>query len=491
VTGLVPAGTPEALPRRSLTLDTCQKWGVGVTDLNGQRVHAFNYRDATGRIVAQKLRFPGKEFRFVGDTKNAGLFGQHLWRDKAPRVVITEGELDAMSVSQVQANKWPVVSVPNGAQGAKKALERNLEWLDGFDEVVLMFDQDEPGKAAAAECADVFTPGKCKVATLPLKDPNEMLQAGRGKEIIDAIFGAKVMRPDGIVNAADMWDEVIREDDSFLTSFPWQVIQEKTDGIGLGDVVMFCAGSGAGKTEITRELEYHLLQLGETVGTIRLEEPKRRTLLGLLGLALNRRLHRKGVLTEVPEEELRAAFDRTLGTGRLFLYDHFGSTNIDNLLGKVRYLAKGCGCRFIVLDHLSIVVSGEEDGDERRLIDNLMTGLKTLAMECNVGLIVISHLKRPAGDKGHEDGVRTSLAQLRGSHSIGQLSDTVIGAERDQQHPTHANVVTLRILKCRRTGETGEAGWLTFNGETGRLTENLDNPFDTEDDTASGGDSPF
>ena len=491
---LVHPGTPEALPKRSLSLETLSKWGVGLTDIAGQRTLVFNYRGTTGQVVAQKLRFPGKEFRFVGDTKACGLFGQHLWRDGGKRVVVTEGEMDAMSLSQVQNHKWPVVSVPNGAQGARKALEKSLEWLMGFDEVVLMFDMDEPGQAAVEDCVTLFEPGKCKVAKLPapMKDANEMVMAGRGKELVDATWDAKVLRPDGILNGADLWQEVIREDVACFTPFPWQKLEEMTDGLQGGEVITFTAGSGVGKTEITRELEFHLLNLGETLGTIRLEEPKRRTLLGLLGLALNRRLHRKTGVKDVPAEELKAAFERTVGTGRLFLYDHFGSTNIDNLLGKIRYLFKACGCRFVVLDHISIVVSGEEEGDERRLIDNLMTALKTLAVECDGTIIIVSHLKRPSGDKGHENGAQVTAAQLRGSGAIYQLSDIVIGAERDTQDPLLKNVTTLRLLKARRTGESGEAGWLVFDPDTGRLKERLDDPRTDPAEPQSGSDDcPF
>jgi 5S rRNA maturation endonuclease (ribonuclease M5) len=122
---------------------------------------------------------PNKDFLFLGDIKEAGLYGQHLWRNGGRKVVITEGEIDALSVSQAQDNKWPVVSVPNGARGAKKAIQRELRWLEEFEEVVLMFDEDEEGRAAAQECAGLFRPGKCKLARLPMKDANELLKPAR------------------------------------------------------------------------------------------------------------------------------------------------------------------------------------------------------------------------------------------------------------------------------------------------------------------------
>jgi twinkle protein len=182
-------------------------------------------------------------------------------------------------------------------------------------------------------------------------------------------------------------------------------------------------------------------------------------------------------LEDVPTEELREAFDATLGTGRVFMYDHWGSTESENLLGKIRYLARGCGCQYIILDHISIVVSGIEGGDERRIIDNMMTNLRSLTEELNIGLIVVSHLRRPSGDKGHEEGQLTSLSQLRGSAAIAQLSDIVIGLERNQQDAETSNVTTVRILKNRWSGETGVAGQLHYSTTTGRMSEETDVPF--------------
>jgi twinkle protein len=194
-----------------------------------------------------------------------------------------------------------------------------------------------------------------------------------------------------------------------------------------------------------------------------------------MSLHLNKPVH----LEEVPTEDMREAFDATLGTGRVFMYDHWGSTEGDNLLAKIRYLARGCGCQYIILDHISIVVSGLEGGDERRIIDNMMTKLRSITEELNIGMIVVSHLRRPSGDKGHEEGVMTSLSQLRGRASIGQLSDIVIGLERNQQDEESSNITTLRVLKNRWSGETGIAGQLSYSATTGRMSEGVfdDTPF--------------
>lgn len=450
-----------ALTKRKITEETCRKFGYVVA---GQAQIA-PYFNAAGEMVGQKIRRPNKEFVYLGG--QGLLFGQQLWGQGGKMVVVTEGEIDAMSVSQLQGNKWPVVSVPNGAQGAKKALARHLEWLQSYETVVIMFDSDGAGRDAAQECAELFRPGTAKIATLPLKDPNEMLQAGRGAEVISAIWNAKIYRPDGILSGAEMLDLIMAEDTTPSVPYPWLALQGLTHGIRQSELVTICAGSGIGKSAIVREISYSLLKAGETVGMIMLEESAKRTALGLLGIELNKPIHisKEGV----SDEQIKAAFEATLGSDRVYLYDHFGSTDIGNLLSRVRYMARALGCRWVILDHLSIVVSGLGDGDERRLIDNAMTALRTLVQETGIGLILVSHLKRPEG-KGHEDGASVSLSQLRGSAAIAQLSDMVIGAERDQQG-NDPNLTTLRVLKNRFSGQTGVAGCLRYSQSTGRLTE--------------------
>ena len=464
--GVFAKGEVQALAKRALDEATCRKFDYRVAMHQGKACQVANYYGANHQVIAQKLRYSDKSFRWVG-AKVEGLYGQWLWRDGGKMVVVTEGELDCLSVSSVQQNRWPTVSVKNGAQGAKRDVQQSLEWLESFDTVVFMFDMDEAGQSAARACASVLTPGKAKVAQLPLNDPNEKLKAGKGKGIIAAIWESKTFRPDGIVSGADLWSTLSTNEVVYSVDYPFVGLNEKTHGLRKSELTTITAGSGIGKSAFVREIGYDLIQKGEKVGFIMLEETVKRTALGLMGLHINKPLHLG--LEPVDPDMLRDAFISVVGNSRVYFYDAFGSTAIDNLLGRIKFLAKGEECDWVILDHLSIVVSGLGDGDERRLIDNAMTALRTLVQETGVGLILVSHLKRPEG-RGHENGAQTSLSQLRGSHAIAQLSDMVIGLERDQQGE-NANVTTVRVLKNRFSGETGVAGHARYHPETGRMLE--------------------
>lgn len=476
---LVPFGEAQSLPKRGLTEETCKKYRYTLGEYHGKPVQIATYCDPSGNPIAQKLRFQNKDFKFIGDTKNVGLYGQHLWRDGGKMLVITEGEIDCLSISQAQGNRFPCVSVPTGAQGAKKAIAKSLDFVESFDRVVLMFDNDDAGREASKEVAAMLSVGKASIATLPLKDASEMLTSGKQAQLIDAMWQAKTYRPDGIIAGTDLWDVVSTDDETETVLYPFNGVNLKTLGMRRGELITITAGSGVGKTQICREIAYHLLNEAQSIGYIALEESTKRTALGLMGLDANIPLHidKQGI----DENALKSAFDNTVGSGRVYLYDHFGSLATDNLLNKVRYLAKGCGVGWVVLDHLSIVVSGVDDGDERKAIDVIMTKLRSLCEETGIGIILVSHLKKPSGDKGWEDGLQISLNSLRGSAGIAQLSDICIGVERNQQGD-NPDVSTIRVLKNRFTGETGIAAYVHYNKDTGRMIE-VQDPTVFQDET--------
>ena len=470
------SGETRPLVKRKINKETVNKFNYKIGKHNNATVQIANYYDKNNTLVAQKLRYPNKSFQWIGDSKQAVLFGQNLWRDGGKQVCIVEGEIDAMSLSQIQNNKWAVVSVKTGSQGAKKDLQQQLEWLEKFEKIILMFDNDEAGKKASEDCSKLFTPNKCRIATLPRKDPNEMLVAGETKQLIDCMWGAKEYRPDGIISGQDIFETLVKEDDTETIPYPFECLNKKTLGMRRRELITVTSGTGQGKSQLCRQIAHHLIKQGESVGYIALEESVKRTALGIMGIDLQKPLH----LTKegVSEDDFRNSFSSTVGSGLLYLYDSFGSTESENLLSKIRYLAKGLGVRWVILDHLSIVISGLENLDERKLIDVTMTKLRTLVEETGIGLILVSHLRRPEGNKGYEDGVQTSLNSLRGSHAISQLSDGVISLERNQNDEEKKNYTTVRVLKNRHNGDTGKCGTLFFDDETSCLIETTESAND-------------
>lgn len=471
VSGLIECD-PLGFNAREISSDTAEKYTYGWGDDRGEKVHVASYHTREGLVVAQKIRRQDKSFSWVGEPKKAGLFGQHLCRDGGKRIVITEGELDALSVSQVQGNTWPCVSVPNGAQGAAKDVAKALDWLSGYDQVVIMFDMDEPGRKASVEVAALFKPGTVSIASLPKKDPNEMLKAGLWKELRSAVWEAPTYKPSGIVYGEEVIDAMAALSCKSGVDYPLTGLTEMTRGVRPGEIVTVCAGTGIGKSTFCTEIAGHILDLTpseERIGYIALEENYGLSGIKFCTLQAGRPVH----LDEQPASREELADLYAPYKERLVLYNHFGSTESDSLLNRIRYMIVGLNAKWLVLDHLSIVVSGmDQNNDERKTIDHLMTNLRSMMEETQASLVLVSHLKRlQGGQRGFEQGATPMLSHLRGSAAIEQLSDIVIGLGRDQQAETDSNLCEVRVLKNRWTGQLGRAGYLHYNRDTGRLLE--------------------
>ena len=455
-------GTAERLNKRNLSEKTNQFYQI-YRDGNTLR---FPYHDKSGVLKGVKIKTKQKDFRYEGFSTDT-LFAQHRFPSTGKRIVVTEGELDAASCYEAMSG-WPMVSLPHGAASAKKDCQKQIPLFQGYDEIVLFFDHDDQGRKATEEVASILPPGKVKIARMDsYKDASEALQNNDAEAIRKAIWDAKSYRPDGIVDGKSLLDIVTTPQAPFDHEYPFKGLNEKLHGIRYGELVTFTAGSGSGKTSIIRHIATHLLQQGESVGILELEASNRRTALGLMSTAVGKNLH----IGEHEQSELESAFKSSIADWNLYLFDGFGSFEPDLIYNRIEYMATGLECRVIFLDHLSILLSGL-DGDERRSIDITMTRLRSLVERTGIALFLVSHLRRSNNDRtSHEEGGRVSLSSLRGSHSIAQISDTVVALERDQQADASGSATTVRILKNRYSGEVGPCGELSYDLNTCRFNE--------------------
>ncbi len=479
--------TPLLWKQRNISAAVMQRYDVQAVHDNSVE---FPYYDNSGNKIASKHRSSHKSFYTTGNFKKAGLFGAHtLTKDAAQRdsaVIVTEGEADALAAFQMfnrvdpEATKLtrkgskltPALSIKSGVASAERDFRENLELLEQFDKVYIVFDSDEYGKKAAPLCARLLTPGKAFVVTLELKDACDYSTAGKSTEFASHLRDSRCYTPSGIANAADNFDGLWDEQNITSIPFPWRELQDRTYGIRSREIITWAAGTGVGKSSLLRELQHHYIKnTNYNLGIIALEEGINRTKRGILAVEANDRLHLNEVFANYDHEEIKKFYDATLGTGRVYLYDHFGSMEMNDLLNRVRYMVVGLECQIIFIDHLSILVSGMDISDERKAIDRTMTLLRQLTEETGCSIHLVTHLRRLGSDRSHESGVEINLSHLRGSHGTSQISDTVIAMERDTQadDPVEANTVTLRVLKCRYTGDVGVAGTLYYDKSTGRL----------------------
>ena len=470
-----------ALTDRGISLDTAKKYGVrSIKDQNGNIYeHSYPYY-IHNEVAGYKVRkTKDKSFMWQGSPRGTGLFGQQAFQQGGKYITVVEGECDAMAAYEMMGSKWPVVSVKNGAQGADRDVKDALEFLESFDNVVICFDNDRPGREAARKVARIIKPGKARVATLPeeFKDANDMLKKNRQQLFMNAWWGAKLYTPSGVLNVSDQFDSYMNRPRKPSIPYPWQGLNDKLEGMRQGELVTLTGGTGLGKSSVTREIEHWLIRNTEdNVGVIALEEDWRRTIDGIVSIEANARIHIDSVRDTYPQEELQKHYE-TIFSGknkdRVWVHAHHGMNDLDSIFGKLRFMAIGCDCKWIIVDHLHMLVLSTPENDERRAIDSIMHRLRTLVEETGCGMVLVSHLRRVDGNKGHENGIETGLSHLRGSQSIAQLSDCVISLERNQQSddPVEASTTKVRVLKSRYTGDVGLATHLRYDKDTGRLGE--------------------
>jgi twinkle protein len=304
-----------------------------------------------------------------------------------------------------------------------------------------------------------------------------MLRKNRQQAFMTEWWAAKLYTPSGVINVSESFDQYINRVRKPSIPYPWMGLNDKLEGLRQGELVTLTGGTGLGKSSVTRELEHWLIQnTTDNVGVIALEEDWRRTIDGIVSIEANARLHIDRVRDSFNATQLAQFYNNVFSgknENRVWVHSHHGMNDIDSIFSKLRFMAMGCDCRWIVVDHLHMLVLSTPESDERRAIDNIMHRLRTLVEETGCGMILVSHLRRVDGNKGHENGIETGLSHLRGSQSIAQLSDCVISLERNQQSedPIEASTTKVRVLKSRYTGDVGLATHLRYDQDTGRLGE--------------------
>ncbi len=452
-----------AFTKRGLTEDTIKRYRVDVGGPNATYLAKYPIVDVNDNHVGNKIRGEDKSFHYEGTIKNCGLFGRHAFPPgSAKAITVVEGQDDAMAAFQMMGSKYPVVSV-HSSSTAEKDVKLDFEYLNSFETVVIAFDNDEPGRKAAKAVANAGFPlGKVKVLTLRRhKDANDYLLAKESEAYVKEWWQAPDFKPDGLKLGSEMWDEIINRKESFSTAYPFEGLNKKTFGIRLSEMVIITADTGVGKTSLLKHIEHLLLtdeeiiKRGYGVGFLHLEEPNGDTALGLL--SVHNRVPYHLPTSERPEAEIRKAYDDILNNNRVVLWDHFGSNSVDAVLNKVRHMA-ALGCKYIVLDHLSIVVS-DQSGDERKQLDEIATKLKTLTMELDLAVLAVIHTNRQG--------------QIRGTAGVEQLANIVIRLERDKTEANEwrRNVTKISVEKNRFCGYTGPASYLWYNADTARLIE--------------------
>ena len=463
---------------RGITRFTSEKYGVH-TELDEENNVVSRYYPVTsnGKVVGYKKRALPKTFIGIGNTKASNeLFGQSVFESGQKYLVVTTGEEDAMAFAEVLRNTsggveyWtPCVSITAGDGSIIKQFKANYEYLASFSKVVLAFDNDEPGQRYLEEAARILPPGKAFIAKFPrdIKDACDMLKAGKAAELKQVFWKAEPFSRVDVLHLSQMWDDFENEDSNVKIPFPgaWSGLNEMMNGgMEKGEITVLGALTSIGKSTLISNIVYNLIEnTNFKVGTMYLESTKREVVRDLLSLDAGINLRTKA-REGIDIEALKKRFFEGLARKNQFVYvDHQGSISTSEIFDKLNYLAKAEGCDVIVIDPIQ---AGVNSSDNAAIIEFMDTLLK-FAKETDTAIIAVSHMKKPSEDNPHA----VSEYQLMGSSSINQIAFNTILLSRDKMNecPVKKSATKLQLVKCRRTGNTGEAGWLKYDHETTHL----------------------
>lgn len=461
-----------ALEDRGISQQAAEVFGVR-TSFNSERGEPeYRYYPYTkdGHVVAYKRKSitDKKDQCFIGDAKGIELFGKATTKG-TKFLLITEGEEDALAawdILKYHKKTYNVVSLPNGAN--IKALQNDYNWLYEFTQIIVAFDNDDPGKKAAIAASKLFDPGQLKVTEFKeFKDSNDYLKAKAYKEWLNSIYNAVAKKPDGIVTISDIWEEATRRPEWGLP-WPWPKLTQATYGRRTGEIYGIGAGTGIGKSEFFKELVNQIVVKDNMpVGCAFLEEPAPQSAKRIAGKQANKKFHIPDA--DYMQSELEDALKKL--DNKLWLYDHNGYKNWDSIKAFFKYLNKALGIHDFILDNLTAIVAAEEN--EYSALNRIMEEMASLAIELESTIYYASHLRKATGTP-HEEGGGVQLVEFKGSGAMSNWSNYILALERNTQSPDPSvrNTTTLRVLKDRYVGlSTGYTFELWYDHETGEFRE--------------------
>ena len=516
------------VPERGIRKETLERFGVkvAVSQEDGKTPEAiyFPSYNQKGKITgyAKQDLTKSKEEKYhwsvVGSvTIGNKLFGQQVAESqnrKRANLTITEGQWDMLSVWQAGVDSFKgtkfegleplVASIPMGTANAVESILHNEAYVLSHDSLTIFFDDDHctpaelqkkimKGHEAREAVANALVGSGISLFTVTpeegFKDASDFLQAGRSSDLAKLVqFGRRPYSSEKIVKASDLSMEELlapRPEGIYVNSFP--KLMDKLHGFRTRELVLLTSPSGVGKSTVCSIFASAFMQAGEKLGMIYLEETNKETMQRLIAskLKVNYLEFKNDPLKVTTREKIQTAYNEIVENDQLVMLGHFGSLPVSELMAKIKHMHLVEGCKFIVLDHLSLVISGSAVKDERKELDMVMTELAAFCAANDVCIIAVSHINRSAAEQFKapklKDGeepkpywVQVTKESMRGSSSLEQLSFVILGLEPEILPDRSRGRVRLTVLKNRPWGYLGVCDSFTIDDDSWEVLLSLD-----------------
>lgn len=415
---------------------------------NAREMIAIPHR-VDGRVVNFKFRTFGSAEKFYGRWTDAPtvLFNADSLDGEFKQVILTEGEIDAVTISQLGYKQ--VVSTGS----AQKRLDDDwVEKLALFDDVLIAYDADGAGDEGATKVAEALGRYRCKRVLFPLKDVNDCLRAGITTEEIRACIDGAASYQVNAVKPFSAYADDLRELKRngrviFGRQTKWRGVNSIMGGLRDGEVTVVTGDTGSGKTTWTTAVAWDQARgdgaerppVGVLIASF--EMPIRDTCRKLVCMESG------SGFREVSEAELESAI-LTLSKLKLFFVDQYGTMPIADLRDAIEYGVRRHGLWLIVIDHLHFFLDCKPE-EERFHIDQTCRTLKAWALKLGIHIMLVVHPAKLRVANGKEQKVE--LNDLKGSSEIKKAADSVVrvwrprGDDRNKDVPPFAEIATLKM----------------------------------------------
>jgi len=470
-----------ALTKRKISAEVCKLYSVhtSVMESDGKTLDKsyFPYKK-NGIITGWHVRNHNpkdKRDKIQADigtgSGNLDLFGKEVAsRSRRKRLFITEGRIDCLSLAETFKEYTKrefkgfdgIVSINNGSGSALKDCLNNREFIESFQEVILVFDADEDGRKAVSKVLKSFP--RFKVAKLPEGlDCNEMRLQGRDKELYDLVMWKATHERQGkVVDVIDVIDKVMLRPTRGL-SFPWPTVDKLTYGIRPNNVHVIGAAPKIGKSDHEYQLIHHIsYKLNQKVGVFDLENPPQKTIKKVTSKEI-------GIDVTNPERDYDDALLNKKAmelNGKVRFYDRGASRVWEDIKVAIEEMHLLDGINIFIIDPLTALVSREKTSDANDKLNEICTDMADWVYMYPITIFCYSHVNpKPKGMKAHDDGGRVLSSEFRGSRAMEQWFHYGWGIRRNRSPdcpPEEQNISYLDLLFDRDFGNSGTAT-LFFN----------------------------
>lgn len=462
------------LTQRGLTSETIAAFMIRQTNTTV----VFPFYRGTELIFVKYLqvaRADGKKIMSVEKDCEPCLFGWQVIDKNARSITICEGEIDAMTLYQYG---YPALSVPLGAGTGKKHewIEYEFERLAQFDEIFLCFDDDEPGHKAALEVSHRLGQHRCKILSLPAKDPNECLMQGLPVGHIHHYYKeAETVDPHELRSAGYFVEEVIAEfyppgDKELGNETPWEKLRGKVL-FRPNEISIWTGINGHGKSQMLGQILLNMMHAGAKTCVASLELKPKKFLQRLTRQASAMRFPAPGYIRNIHEWY----------SDKLWLFNLTGNAQHERLIEVFKYAYQRYGVDTFVIDSFMKLDVAEDDYKAQKSVIEQLCDFKN-QFDCHIHIVV--HPR-----KGADEHTMPNKLDMKGTGAITDLADNcftvwrnknkekVVQSQRAGVHLSEREQQLLlmpdSILRCdkQRNGEWEGSAGLWFDVDSFQYLE--------------------